>query len=242
MRTLIALLALAALPACSSSDGKLDTGLKPLEVRCADPTTEAEAWRCGEERTVECTHAEGGTEEAIYVDGGEACNPDDYQLSDAGPYRPGDHVITITQGDDAVCESTLHVVDTVPPVAEPHDVALWSPNHKWHELTPADCADIHDACDADVDVRFTYVTSDEVADGQGDGHTFPDVEGDCQTLRVRAERSGGGDGRVYRIGFRAEDDAGNVTEGECRALVPHDQGGTDAVDSGEAVRLELACD
>ncbi|MEZ4473444.1 MAG: hypothetical protein R3F60_22185 [bacterium] len=242
MRTLTALLALACLPACSTDGPAIEDHLQPLEVRCAPADLAEDAWRCGEDRTVECAHVEGGTVDGIYVDGGEACRPDDYLLSDPGPSRPGDHVIRISQGDAVVCESTLHVVDTTPPVATPRDARLWSPNHKWHDLLPADCAEVHDACDGEVEVRFTYVTSDEAADGQGDGHTSPDIEGDCHGLRLRAERAGGGDGRVYRIGFRAEDAAGNVTEGECRALVPHDQSGREAADSGESLRVDLACD
>lgn len=229
-----------AFAGCSQNDGAVDTSLKPLEVRCAQPEQAEGDWRCGEERTVECTHHEGGTEEAIYVEGGEACDAGTYQLNDPGPYSPGDHTLIVSQDDAPVCQSVLHVVDTTPPVAHPRDVQLWSPNHKWHTLAPADCVDIDDACDADVEVHFTWATSDEVEDGQGDGHTHPDIEVGCDTVRLRAERSGGGDGRVYQVGFIARDDAGNTTEGACTIHVPHDQGGHEVVDSGEAVRVPAA--
>lgn len=227
---------------CASNDGAVETGLKPLEVRCAPAELADGEWRCGEERTVECTHHEGGNEEAIYVDGGEACSADDYQLSDPGPYRPGDHVIVVNQGEDEVCQSTLHVVDTTAPTITSRDVQLWAPNHTWHDLSPTECADIQDACDPDVEAHFTWVTSDEAADGRGDGNTHPDIELGCDTLRLRAERTGGGDGRVYHVGVIARDDAGHTTEGTCTVFVPHDQDGDSAVDSGEAVRVEAACD
>lgn len=52
-------------------------------------------------------------------------------------------------------------------------------------------------------------------------------------------RSGGGDGRVYTLGWRAEDAAGNHVEGTCRVVVPHDQSGGGATDSGEDHRVEV---
>jgi hypothetical protein len=100
---------------CAQDDAQVDTALQPLVVRCAHPDLAAGAWRCGEARTIECTHHEGGNEAAIYVDGGEACVDLDYQLSDPGPYLPGEHVIVVQRGDEAVCESVLTVVDTTPP-------------------------------------------------------------------------------------------------------------------------------
>jgi|JI10StandDraft_1071094.scaffolds.fasta_scaffold06563_3 hypothetical protein len=227
---------------CAQDDAQVDTALQPLVVRCAHPDLAAGAWRCGEARTIECTHHEGGNEAAIYVDGGEACVDLDYQLSDPGPYLPGEHVIVVQRGDEAVCESVLTVVDTTPPTITSRDVQLWSPNHKWHDLRPTDCADIQDACDPTVEAHFTWVTSDEAADGNGDGNTHPDIELGCDTLRLRAERTGGGDGRVYHVGVVARDDAGHTTEGTCTVFVPHDQGGTTAADSGEAVRVEVTCD
>jgi hypothetical protein len=227
---------------CAQDDASVSTALQPLAVRCAHPELEAEAWRCGEARTIECTHHEGGNEAAIYVEGGEACVDVDYQLSDPGPYLPGEHVIVVQQGDEVVCESALSVVDTLPPTVVSRDVQLWAPNHKWHTLRPADCADIQDACDPTVEAHFTWVTSDEAADGTGDGHTHPDIELGCDTLRLRAERSGGGDGRVYRIGVVARDDAGHTTEGTCTVFVPHDQSGRAAIDSGDAVRVEASCE
>lgn len=57
------------------------------------------------------------------------------------------------------------------------------------------------------------------------------------TVAVRVERSAQGDGRVYRIGFTADDGNGGnggTCEGVVRTCVPHDQGqGNDCVDGGD---------
>ena len=48
---------------------------------------------------------------------------------------------------------------------------------------------------------ITGVTQDEPLNGQGDGDTSPDardVPGHADQVNLRAERSGNGDGRVYR--------------------------------------------
>ena len=44
------------------------------------------------------------------------------------------------------------------------------------------------------------------------------------TIYLRAERSGGGDGRVYTITYRATDENGNVGFGSAEVLVPHSKG------------------
>jgi hypothetical protein len=41
------------------------------------------------------------------------------------------------------------------------------------------------------------------------------------TLDLRAERSGGGDGRIYTIAITATDEAGNVSTATCEVAVPH---------------------
>ena len=53
---------------------------------------------------------------------------------------------------------------------------------------------------------------------------------------VRAERSGTGDGRVYRIAFDGSDGAGGTCSGTVTVGVPHDQRkGSTPVDSGLSV-------
>lgn len=56
------------------------------------------------------------------------------------------------------------------------------------------------------------VQSNEPVNGHGDGHTAPDwsITGD-HTVKLRAERSGRGEGRVYSITIQAVDAAGNLS-------------------------------
>ena len=78
------------------------------------------------------------------------------------------------------------------------------------------------------------VTQDEPVDGLGDGDTSPDaVLGPASNqVRLRAERSGLGDGRVYRVMVLVEDAFGLTCSATLRVGVPHDRGrGATPVDS-----------
>ena len=62
--------------------------------------------------------------------------------------------------------------------------------------------------------------SNEPADGRGDGHTASDViVVDAHTLRLRAERAGGGGGRTYTATLRCVDLSGNVSTASAVARV-----------------------
>ncbi len=60
-------------------------------------------------------------------------------------------------------------------------------------------------------MEIAGVSSNEAEDGQGDSDTAPDWEitGDL-TGDLRAERAGGGGGRVYTLEIACEDGSGNV--------------------------------
>jgi uncharacterized repeat protein (TIGR01451 family) len=98
---------------------------------------------------------------------------------------------------------------------------LWPPNHK---LVPVVLSGATDADGDALSWTVTGVTQDEATNGLGDGDTAVDaVLGSGPNLQVRAERSGTGDGRVYRIAATVTDGHG----GSCTAVavvgVPHDQ-------------------
>jgi hypothetical protein len=44
------------------------------------------------------------------------------------------------------------------------------------------------------------------------------------TLRLRAERSGSGDGRIYTITITGRDSSGNRSQAKVEVTVPHDKG------------------
>jgi hypothetical protein len=101
--------------------------------------------------------------------------------------------------------------------ATPH--SLWPPNHN---LVPIS---IHGVVDPDGDpitITVTGIQQSEPLDGKGDGSTCPDGVIVCGAAQVRAERSGQGNGRVYRISFRAEDSHGAACTGTVTVVVPHD--------------------
>lgn len=122
---------------------------------------------------------------------------------------------------------------------------LWPPNHKLVQLTVTGVTDP----DGDtLDVTVTGVTQDEPLVGAGDGDTCPDASGVevDETVSLRAERSGRGDGRVYRVAFTADDGEGGTCSGEVTVCVPHDQGkGSTCGDGGPLVDStggEALCD
>ncbi|HEY6877332.1 MAG TPA: hypothetical protein VI299_04900 [Polyangiales bacterium] len=125
-------------------------------------------------------------------------------------------------------------------VLTPRVMTLWPPNHKLHTISVEDCVGVYDACDPEVTAEFIWGSSDEPVDSIGDGHHEPDIifEG-CDRVQLRSERQGPKDGRVYKLGVRAVDGAGNVTLGACTVVVDHDQRGVLGADSGESYRVTL---
>ncbi|HEU4536835.1 MAG TPA: hypothetical protein VFS00_22085, partial [Polyangiaceae bacterium] len=194
--------------------------------------------------TVECNAALTAVD-FIYVTPADAvCEDKEFTVSDEGPYEVGTHEITVTgeappDGEAPTCTSTLVVKDTVAPTVKALTSELWPPNHKFHTIRTSDCVEVKDACDTSVHVAFTFATSDEPANSTGDGNTEVDIKGlGCDSVELLAERKGNGDARVYTLGFRATDAAGNATEGTCKVIVPHDQGNKEAVESDEVYRVD----
>lgn len=112
---------------------------------------------------------------------------------------------------------------------------LWPPNHKYRLITLSGATDPDDD---PVSLTVTTVTQDEALDGAGDGSTKPDATRGpaAHQVYVRSERSGSGDGRVYRISFTGSDGRGGECTGTTKVTVPHDQGKKGgAVDSGLTV-------
>jgi serine/threonine protein kinase/uncharacterized membrane protein len=122
-------------------------------------------------------------------------------------------------GGSAFDEVRITVQDAgAPPAcagARPSVSELWPPNHK---MVPVRILGLGSAA-----ITILGVTQDEPVSGLGDGDTGPDAVIQGGTVLVRAERSGTGNGRVYRIAFQATDGSSSCT-GLVRVVVPHGQG------------------
>ena len=143
-----------------------------------------------------------------------------------------------------VCEATLTVTDPME-LSDTEDTSvtiqdtkaptitvqltpaeLWPPNHKLVDITATVVAE--DLCDPHPSIVLTSIVSDEPDDavGNGDGHTVDDVQqaaiGTADfNFRLRAERAGSGNGRVYTVTYTATDACGLSTAAAATVLVPH---------------------
>ena len=144
----------------------------------------------------------------------------------------GTHTITLVVTDATGATSTDEVVvtvsDTEPPVVQltMSPSKLWPPNHKLVNvhaaLSVVECSSFT--------VTLESVSSNEPDNGLGDGDTTNDIQGaDIGTadydFSLRAERSGGGSGRVYTVVYRITDAEGASTLVRGRVVVPHDNSG-----------------
>lgn len=79
-----------------------------------------------------------------------------------------------------------------------------------------------------VSIEVTDVQQDEPQAAPGQGQADPDavIGGAGFPVRLRAERAGGGDGRVYHVGFTARDASGRECKGNVEVCVPHHSGAT----------------
>ena len=220
----------------SAADDNLNGVPDECEVFNRPPTADA-----GEDFVAECSSAAGAT---VTLDGSNSSDPDDDELTFLWEDSDGQIVgtsatveitvplgvftftLTVEDGKGGADSDTVQVTveDTTPPViasaaADP-DV-LWPPNHKMVSVELS--VDAADACAAEPICGATGVTSSEPVTGGGDG-TAPDwlITGPL-SVDLRAERTGGGDGRVYSIEVECSDAAGNAVSTAVEVTVPHDR-------------------
>lgn len=152
------------------------------------------------------------------------------------PQPPAMVPVDVTTTVDTVSQTVCGVVNSLSPFAlmvpkapvtcdveaSASPSVLWPPNHKMRSVAVS--VSLSDRCDPTVHCRIESVTSNELENGQGDGDTAPDWEiTGALTLKLRAERSGSGSGRVYSIGLRCVDASGNSTARTIPVTVPHNR-------------------
>lgn len=125
----------------------------------------------------------------------------------------------------AAAAFTIETANTPPDCATAQAVPdrLWPPRHAFQDVG---ITGVTDADGDPVTLAVTSVRQDEGVGAAGSGSACPDAEIDGASARLRAERRGGGDGRIYVIGFTAADPSGGVCAGVVRVCVPHDRSGT----------------
>ena len=124
----------------------------------------------------------------------------------------------------------VRVIDVTAPIVSVSlspDV-LAPPSHK---LVPvAATVTATDDYDPNVTVKLVSVSSSEPDDGLGDGDTPGDIAGaavgtDDRSFELRAERSGSGPGRLYRVIYQATDASGNTALATATVSVPRSAAG-----------------
>jgi len=96
--------------------------------------------------------------------------------------------------------------------------SIWPPNGR---LVPIFVRGVTDPEGGSVAITITGVRQDEPLSRAGS----PDATGiGTDGVSLRADRAGGGDGRVYRLSFTATDPQGASCTGTATVCVPHDQG------------------
>jgi hypothetical protein len=161
-------------------------------------------------------------------------------------WEPGSlHTVTLRVTDDgswaSECGGDLNLTDEITVTigvgsglecsnAEPSISKLWPPNH---EIAEVNILGLTGSQGDPAIITITAITQDEPVNGLGDGDQTPDGSGvGTSTARIRSERSGIGNGRVYNIRFIALDNSGASCEGSASVYVPHDKKDV-AIDDGQ---------
>jgi hypothetical protein len=145
----------------------------------------------------------------------------------SGSFFPvGTTSVGCTSTTEAFCSFNVTVNDTEPPTitdATADPSSLWPPNHRMVNVTIN--YDVTDNCPLSPGSCTLSVTSNEPVLGHGSGHTSPDwIVVDDHHVLLRAEREGGGNGRIYTNTITCTDSVGNSSTEEVEVTVPHDRG------------------
>jgi Subtilase family len=187
--------------------------LNPCTLTCpANVTQPDDPDQCGALVTYPAPSAVGGC-------GTVTCSPA------SGSFFPvGTTTVNCNTASEDSCSFAVTVNDVQPPVVTCSVLAprLWPPNHDLVNvgLTVA----VSDNCPGTLPVSVDVFSDEDDEMATGDGNFSPDaVDIAPGTLRLRRERRGDADGRVYLDVESAVDASGNVGFACCTVVVPHDR-------------------
>jgi hypothetical protein len=135
--------------------------------------------------------------------------------SPAGPYPKGVTPVLLTvtdpRGATTQCTATVTVVDTTAPVVT-SSLAVTQLSPPDHSLINVGLtASATDNCDSSLTLVVRVFGDENDEEATEDGNFSPDAKNiGVGTLRLRAERNGLKDGRVYLVVVSATDSSGNV--------------------------------
>lgn len=159
-----------------------------------------------------------GASRTVVVTAPIACGQADGSVVTSTASVSSDTLDPVAGNNSAV--TTITVSNAAPAITDlsTNVTHLWPANHKMVDVTLAYAAT--DSC-GPVTVEVS-VTSNEPINGPGDGNTATDWEVVTSHLvRLRAERAGGGSGRVYTVTVTATDAAGQATQASVQVVVPN---------------------
>ena len=152
-----------------------------------------------------------------------ACENVTYDPPSGSFFPIGTTTVTCTSSQGPQCTFNVTVKDMEGPVitgASASPSELSPPNHKLVDVTVN--YGVSDNCTAPAAIACTLaVSSNEPINGLGDGDVAPDwIVLDAHHVRLRAERSGKGSGRIYTITITCTDANGNSTSKNVTVSVP----------------------
>lgn len=134
---------------------------------------------------------------------------------------------TTQSNSTTTCSFPITVNDVQGPViagASASPSTLWMPNHQMTDVAVS--YSTADNCSLPGAISCALsVASNEPVDGEDDGNTSPDwIVVDSHNVKLRAERSGVGTGRIYTVTITCTDQAGRSSSQAVTVNVPLSQG------------------
>lgn len=140
----------------------------------------------------------------------------------------GNNAVALQVSDGSLTQTGNLIVNVTPSMPATINLKaftiLYPPNHEYRTITIDQMIQsATDDCDGNIpgNVVIERATSDEAENGGDDGNTRNDIviADDCKSVRLRSERNGIGNGRVYNIVLVVTDTSGNLTKTSYKAFV-----------------------